>query len=141
MEPDSGPAIELLLLSLAALLGLVHSIAASQSASLQRGYRVPVGAGERPLVPLTGAAARLERAMRNYIETFPLFAAMVLAAIVVHREGDLTFWGTHLYFWGRLAYLVFSARDRPVARALAWNVATIGIVAVGAALWIEPAPL
>jgi uncharacterized MAPEG superfamily protein len=42
----------------------------------------------------------------------------------------MTVWGAQLYFWGRLAYVPLYAIGAPLARSVAWNVATIGIIFV-----------
>jgi uncharacterized MAPEG superfamily protein len=42
--------------------------------------------------------------------------------------------GARLYFWGRLAYVPLYAGGVPLIRSLVWNVATIGIVLVLAAV-------
>jgi uncharacterized MAPEG superfamily protein len=80
--------------------------------------------------PLTGAAARLGRALRNFMETFPLSAAAVLIANVIDRHSWMTVWGVQLYFWGRLAYVLLYAIGVPLIPSIAWNVTTIGIIFV-----------
>jgi hypothetical protein len=45
--------------------------AASHAASLQRGYRRTASARDQEVAPLTGVAGRLDRALRNFSETFP----------------------------------------------------------------------
>ena len=90
---------ELTLLALCVGLGFVHIVAASHSASLQRGYRWSASARDEPMEPLHGVAGRLDRALKNYLETFPLFAAVVLAAHVAGRHNALAEWGARLYFW------------------------------------------
>ena len=124
--------LELQLLGYSALLGLVQIILASHTASLQRGYRWTASSREETVAPLTGAANRFARALDNFLETFPLFAALVLAAHVAGREGALTLWGTQLYFWARLAYVPLYGV--PVVRSLIWNVSAIGIVLLAIAL-------
>ena len=74
------------------------------------------------------------RALRNFLETFPLFAAVVLAAHVTDTHNALTEWGARLYFWARVAYVPLYAAGVPLIRALVWNVATAGIVLFIAAL-------
>src|SRR5262249_53931886 len=70
---DCAMSLELKILALSILLGLVQILLSAHSASLQVGYRWTAFAKEaRP--PLTGVAGRLERALRNFLETFPLFA-------------------------------------------------------------------
>lgn len=119
---------EFAMLALSVGLGFVHIVAASHSASLQRGYRWSASARDEPVEPLRGVAGRLERALRNFLETFPLFAAVVLAADAMGRHDALTALGAQLYFWGRVAYLPLYAAGIPLVRSLAWNVATAGIL-------------
>jgi uncharacterized MAPEG superfamily protein len=118
---------ELTFLALGVALGLVQIVAASHTASLQRSYRWSASARDEPVEPLRGVAGRLDRALKNFLETFPLFAAVVLAAHVAGRHDALTTWGARLYFWGRVAYLPLYAAGIPLIRSLAWNVATAGI--------------
>lgn len=127
--------LELALLALSVGLGIVHIVAASHAASLQRGYRWAASARDEPVAPLQGVAGRLDRALRNFLETFPLFAAVVLAAAAMDRHNALTEWGAELYFWGRVAYLPLYAAGIPLVRSLAWNVATVGILLILVALF------
>ena len=80
--------------------------------------------------PLAGVAGRLERALQNFGETFPLFAAAVLLAQVADRHNAFTVWGAQLYFWARVAYLPLYAFGVPLVRSLAWNVAAAGVFLV-----------
>jgi len=128
--------IELTLLALSIGLGLVHIVAASHSASLQRGYRWAASARDEPSDPLLGIAGRLDRASTNFLETFPLFAAAVLACNALGRHNALTEWGAQLYFWGRVVYLPLYAAGIPLVRSLVWNGATVGILlCLAALLW------
>ena len=122
------------MLALAVVLGLVQIVAASHSASLQRGYRWTASPRDEPTPPLRGVAGRLDRALRNFLETFPLFVAVVLAAHVSETHNALTEWGSRLYLWGRVAYVPLYAAGVPLVRSLAWNVATVGIVLIVVAL-------
>lgn len=127
--------IELTYLALSIGLGFVHIVAASQSASLERGYRWSASARDEPVEPLRGVAGRLDRALKNFLETFPLFAAAVLATHSLGRHDALTEWGVRLYFWGRVVYLPLYAAGVPLVRSLAWNVASAGIFSCLAALF------
>lgn len=126
---------EFKILALAILLGFVQVVVASHAASLQRGYRWSASARDEPTVALTGVAGRLERALRNFLETFPLFAAAVLMAHIADRDGALTFWGVQFYIYARLAYVVLYATGVYLLRSLAWNVATFGIILILLACW------
>jgi uncharacterized MAPEG superfamily protein len=116
------------------VLGFVQIVAAAHAASLQRGYRWTASARDREVAPLTGVAGRLDRALRNFSETFPLFAALVLAAQAVGRHSGLTESGAILYFIARLAYLPLYAFGVPVIRSLVWNVAALGMALLLVAL-------
>ena len=127
--------LEITLLALSVVLGFVHIVAASHSASLQRGYRWSASARDEPVAPLHGIAGRLDRALRNFLETFPLFAATVLAAAAAGRHNALTVWGAQLYFWARVAYLPLYAAGIPLVRSLVWNIAAAGIALLLVALF------
>lgn len=114
--------LELNMLALAVVLGLIQIVLASHAASLQRGYLWTAGSRDKPLPPLTGVAARLERALQNFGETFPLFAAAVLIAHVAGKHSWMTESGVHLYFWARVAYVVCYA-----AGVFFWSVPSYGM--------------
>jgi uncharacterized MAPEG superfamily protein len=125
--------IELKMLALSVALGLIQ-IVASHAASMQRGYRWAAGPRDEIPPPLTGIAGRLDRAVRNFLETFPFFAAAVLVAQIVGRHNWMTVWGVQLYFWARALYVALYAFGVPLIRSLAWNAATIGIALILLAL-------
>jgi uncharacterized MAPEG superfamily protein len=118
---------ELWLLIAAVLLGFVQIILQAQSMNMQRGYRWNAGPRDEILPPLTGIAGRLNRALRNFLESFPLFAAAVLVAAVANIHNGLTLWGAWLYVLGRIVYVPLYAFGVRYVRSLAWNVAVLGI--------------
>ena len=120
--------IELFVVCLSVVLGFVRIILASHSASLQRGRRWTASARDQPLPPLTGVAGRLARASANFLETFPLFVAMVVVVHVTGAYGDLSRWGAYLYLTGRVLYLPLYAFGVYLLRSLAWNIASGGIL-------------
>jgi uncharacterized MAPEG superfamily protein len=72
--------------------------------------------------------------LRNFMETFPLFAAAVLMAHVAGRHSWMTEWGAQLYFWARLVYLGLYAAGVFLVRSLVWNLAVLGMVLILLAL-------
>ena len=80
-------------------------------------------------------AGRLERAFRNFLETFPFFAAAILVAALAGRHNWATLCGAQLYVAARIVYLPLYAFGVPVLRTLVWAAATIGILLVVAALF------
>ena len=132
----NAPSTEVLGLTAAAMLGLVHIVLASHSASLQRGYHWSAGPRDELLAPLAGTAGRLARASANYLETFPFFAAGVLAVLATGNHSTWSKWGVMLYIAGRVAYLPLYASGVFLVRSIAWNVASAGIFAVYVALFV-----
>jgi uncharacterized MAPEG superfamily protein len=109
--------IELVLLAASVVLGIAHIIIVSHLQSWQRGYWWTASSREQSVAPLTGIAGRAERALRNYLETFPFFAAAVLVITVMNSQGWLSAWGAHFYFWGRIVYALLYAADLQHIRA------------------------
>ncbi|MBM3621399.1 MAG: hypothetical protein FJX20_12000 [Alphaproteobacteria bacterium] len=122
---------ELYALLAAVLLGLVHLSAASFSFKAQVGNRYTVGPRDEELRP-TGVAARLHRANLNFLETFPYFAACALIVRLLDASGTLSLLGCGLYLAGRLVFLPLYALGVPWLRTFSWNIATLGLVLVGA---------
>jgi uncharacterized MAPEG superfamily protein len=116
------------------VLGLVLLIAASHAMSFQYGYAWTAGNRDEPMPPLKGIAGRIDRALINFSETFPFFAALVLVAHVAGRDGALTIWGARLYFWGRIVHAVASITGYSLLRSLIWNVSLVGMVLFVAAM-------
>jgi uncharacterized MAPEG superfamily protein len=127
--------IELQMLVWSIVLGIVYILVAATASAMRRGGRWAAGARDEPVAALTGVAGRLERAQRNFLETFPFFAAAVLAIAVLDRYSDTTALGAQLYFWGRLIYLPLYALGTYLVRSLAWGVALVGLVMLLVALF------
>jgi uncharacterized MAPEG superfamily protein len=129
--------IELVLLAVGVILGIVHIVLVSHLQSWQRGYRWTASSREQSVAPLAGISGRAERALRNYLETFPFFAAAILAGTVLNAHNWLTLWGAHFCFWGRVVYAILYAADLPLARSLVWNVPTVGILMIVVGLFLK----
>ena len=110
--------IELTLLAASIVVGIVHIVIVSHLQSWRRGYHWTASSREQPGAPLTGVAGRVERALKNYLETFPFFVAAILIITATGIHNGLTVWGANLYFWGRLAYAFLYAADFPLARSI-----------------------
>lgn len=113
----------------AIVLGLLHVSAASMTFKAEVGNAYTVGARDEERRP-TGVAGRLERALRNFNETFPLFAAVVLTVHLTGCAGELSRVGALLYLGGRTLYLPAYASGIPWVRTICWKIATLGLVLV-----------
>ncbi|WP_296600003.1 MAPEG family protein [Phenylobacterium sp.] len=129
-------ALELKLLGVAIVVGLVQLLWAAAAARAHQGdLKWAAGPRDTPM-PLGGVAARLDRAFWNFAETFPFFAAAVLACAVAGKlGGSLTVYGSIAYVAGRALYAPLYASGVPLLRTLVWLVAMIGLVMVLVALF------
>ena len=127
--------IELQMLVWSIALALVLLVLAVLASISQRG--IPWALGPRDGTPalLSGLAGRLDRSFRNMIETFPLFAAAVLAVVATSHTSENTALGAQLYFWGRVAYVPGYLLGIPFVRTAIWGVSMAGVVLVMAALF------
>jgi uncharacterized MAPEG superfamily protein len=132
--------VELRLLVASIVLGLLHLITSSHLISWQRGYRWTASSREVDVPPLRGLPNRVDQATTNFLETFPFFAVLALVAHVTNHHSLLTVVGAHLYFWGRVGYLLTAAAGYSLLRSVVcWNAAVIGIVLfLIAIVWQNP---
>jgi len=127
--PDLG-SNEITMLWASALLGTVYLLAAVIPSVLGRGMPWAAGRRDEPAPAIGKVGARLDRAWKNFVETFPLFVAAVLVEAQVPQDSEIAAMGAQLYFWGRVAFLPLYAIGVPFLRTIAWTVALAGIVMV-----------
>ena len=122
--------VELKLLLAAVIVGLVQIMwAATAGAGGERNLAWLIGPRDDPK-PVGVVAARLDSALNNFLETFPLFAAATLAVVLADKLGPLTMWGCALYVIGRALFVPIYASGLAVVRTLVWTVSMAGIVMV-----------
>jgi len=126
---------ELCMLMWSVVLGLLQIAIAATCSVSQRGLGWAAGARDAVLPPLTGIGGRFDRARANFLETFPLFLAVVLAAHLLQRHDHMTVLGTQLYFWARLIYVPLYVAGVAYVRTMAWAVSIVGIVLLLVALF------
>jgi uncharacterized MAPEG superfamily protein len=68
------------------------------------------------------------------METFPFFAAAVIAASVIGRSNALTVWGSQLYFWARVLHAPLYWLGVPGLRSLVWLASIVGLAMILVAL-------
>jgi uncharacterized MAPEG superfamily protein len=71
--------------------------------------------------------ARGNKALRNFLETYPAFIALVVAIELSGSSEPLTQWGAHIWFWSRWIYLPLYIFGVPYLRSLVWTVASSGL--------------
>jgi uncharacterized MAPEG superfamily protein len=123
--------VELKLLVAAVIVGIVQIVwAAAAGGGGARDFAWLSGPRDDTR-PVTGVAARLDRALKNFLETFPLFAAALIACVASGKVGGtLTVYGAGLYVAARALYVPLYAAGTPMVRTLVWTAAMIGILMV-----------
>ncbi|WNH51409.1 MAPEG family protein [Stenotrophomonas oahuensis] len=119
---------EVQMLGWSIVLGLVQLLVADFAVTRERGLAWNVSARDGEAPPPGKVAARLLRVQANFMETFPFFAAAVLAVVLTQRQDGLTALAAQVYFWARLVYVPLYAAGIPVLRSAVWMVSLAGIV-------------
>lgn len=119
---DAAATIEIRMLAWAVVLGLVQLVLAVSLVTRERGVKWNVGARDAALASVSPVTGRVDRAFRNFLETFPLFAAAVLAVVATDRTGSATGLGVQ-------------AAGVPYLRTLVWTASVVGLVMVLSALF------
>jgi uncharacterized MAPEG superfamily protein len=138
MEMFTGASgtLELQMIGVAVILGIIQLLLGSVAARTQQGYDWGMGSRDEPN-PISGVPARLQRAFTNYMETFPMFAAAMLAAVMLGKTGTLTEFGGYVYLLGRIVFIPLYATGVKNVRTYAWVVAALGLFAVVAAIFVS----
>lgn len=126
-------AIELQVLGWSVVLGLVHVMLGAALATRQKGAKWNASARDND-TPLTGVAGRVDRALRNYLETWGFFAVTVLALVLVARTSATTALAAQVYLAARIVYIPLYAAGIPYVRSLVWVVSVGALVTLLAAL-------
>ena len=117
------------------LLLLVWSLAVfglylgAQSLIYRWRYGIMFAQTARDTTPRTEGAllGRAERALRNFLETYPALIILLIVAHLADRGDPLVLWGAGLWFAGRLAYLPLYLFGVPMVRSLVWCVLAAGL--------------
>jgi len=128
-----GMSFELIALAAATFWGFLQLVAAAQAVNAQYGLRWAASPRDVEMPPLEPIPGRINRNFRNYMETFPFFAAAILVAQAAGVHNELTHWGSIAYIGGRIAYTALYISGIPLVRSLFWNIAAFGMLAVLAA--------
>jgi uncharacterized MAPEG superfamily protein len=125
---NGSPETTMLLWS--AVLGLAQLLLATTLATREQGLAYNLSPRDGDVPPVSVVTARLERAFKNFCETFPIFAAAVIVLTLSGHQDGLSALGAQLYFWARLVYVPVYASGVIVVRTLVWSVSLAGLVMV-----------
>jgi uncharacterized MAPEG superfamily protein len=121
---------EIVMLGVSVALLLVQLFLQSISSTLEMGGDYKAGPRDEARVPEGIFAGRADRAFRNLLETFPVFASLALALVVTGRNGGLGALGAEAWVVTRLLYVPLYFIQIPFARSLVWFVSIFALVAM-----------
>ena len=127
--------IEMQILFCAIALGIIQLLLAVMASVLSRGLPWAVGPRDESAAALGKFGGRLERAYKNFLETFPFFAAAVLMVHALNMATTHSALGAQLYIWARLLYIPAYVAGIPYLRTAIWGASFVGILMVMGALW------
>ncbi len=118
---------EILVLALGVVLLLVHITLQSSIGTKERGRAWNAGARDETAPLRNPVAGRAERALKNYLETFPALVALSLALAVTQKTGGWGAIGAWLWFAGRVVYIPLYLAGIPYIRTAVWVASTTGL--------------
>ncbi len=121
---------EIVMLGLGVVVLLLQLFLQSIPATVEMGAEYKAGPRDEARILQGVFAGRAERAFRNLLETFPIFAALALALVVTGRNGGLGALGAHVWVAMRVLYVPLYFIQIPLARSLVWFISIFALVAM-----------
>ncbi len=120
----------MLALIAATLLGIFQLMMSAAAATSQRGKMWNTSSRDAVVPPLIGKAGRIDRAFKNYKESFSFFVAAILLVIVSGKTGQVSAIASLVYVGARIIYVPLYVFDITVVRSLVWIISASGIIGV-----------
>jgi len=118
---------ELACLELSVLLWLVHLFCQAGLSGRPHAWLISARDEPAPALKLTPIGGRAARAFSNYMESFPVFAALDLAFIATRHPAGI--WPA-LWIVTRIAYLPLYLAGAPYGRSIVWGFSIAALVAM-----------
>lgn len=118
--------VELTSLLWSAFIGFVYLMTQATFANIDNKGGIDPNRDREPVYGLR--AQRAGRALRNFLETYPLFIALVVVSELANRHGALTKWAAVLYVVARAVYLPLYINGGGIVRSIVWALALLGLV-------------
>ena len=119
--------IELQYLIFAVFLLLIQMVLQTVAGLMANGFMGLAGSRDDEVLT-TGIGGRFERAYYNMLETFPVFAALVLVIQVTEAWTATSALAVQVYFWARVVYVPAYVLGVPFIRTVVWLVSMVGIL-------------
>jgi uncharacterized MAPEG superfamily protein len=120
--------LELKLLGWSVVLVLLHIILQAASSSSELGLPYAMSSRDEGRQPRSLYAGRTSRALRNLLETYPVFVGLALAIVLSGKAGGVGEIGAEIYLAARVLYLIVYAAGVSVVRTLLWAASILGLI-------------
>ena len=107
-----------------------HIAVQAISVTLEHGSRWNAGPRDQGLRPKGKFAGRAERALRNYLETFPAFGLLAVTLVVLQKADGIGMIGAMVWIACRILYIPLYLAGVPYVRSLVWIAAALGLTAM-----------
>lgn len=112
----------------AGVVGFLTSLAGAAIPYSVEGYRQwNLGPRDAPF-DMPPMAGRLKRAFKNFMETYVLFAVIVISLNFAAKSDAVSIWGARLYLLARIVYVPLYAFGVHGVRSLAFGASILGLV-------------
>ena len=122
--------IEIKLLIGSIFLGIFHLLLATQLATKVHGIKWNLSPRDEKMPELRGLAGRVERAWKNFMQTFPFFLAAILITEILNIHNEVNMIGACIYLAARVIYVPIYAAGIVGLRTLVWLTSMAGLVMV-----------
>ena len=107
---------------------LILQVVAQATATGDLGGEYLLGPRDEKRESKSIVGGRLDRALKNLLETYPAFIAIVIALVVTGKTGGLAATGAMTWLVARIVFVPVYAAGIPVLRTLVWLVSTLGLL-------------
>jgi uncharacterized MAPEG superfamily protein len=108
------------------ILLVVHVLVQATFSDLSKGLGCALGPQDEDREQ-NAIAGRIQRALRNYLETLPAFIALALTLAVTEMGTATSALGAAIWFWARVAYIPAYASGIPLVRSVAFFASLAGL--------------
>ncbi|MBL8577533.1 MAG: MAPEG family protein [Mesorhizobium sp.] len=107
---------------------LIAQVCLQATSSYDLGPKYLLSPRDEKRVSRNVLAGRFKRALRNLLETYPAFIAIVVALVVTGKTGGIAATGAVIWLVARVVFVAVYAAGIPLLRTLVWLVSTIGLL-------------
>jgi uncharacterized MAPEG superfamily protein len=128
MTPATALPVELQVLAWSVMLLFGHIVLQSGLATLETGLPYNAGPRDDDRLPRGVYARRAQRALANFLETYPAFIALAVALAISGRAGGTGAQGALFWIGARVVYVPLYLAGVPYVRTLAFGVSIWGLI-------------